>query len=53
MEYANVMIEGAYQGADGIRRFFADVVDTAPDFRITIRRLERWDDRVLGFCASA
>ncbi len=50
MENANVMIEGAYEGADGIRRFFADVLDTAPDFRITIERLESiGTDRVLGF----
>ena len=47
---ANVMMEGAYEGADGIRRFFADVLDTAPDFRITIERLESiGTDRVLGF----
>ena len=50
MENANTPIEGAYEGADGIRRFFADVLDTAPDFRITIERLESiGTDRVLGF----
>src|SRR6185503_753157 len=50
MENANVAMEGAYEGADGIRRFFADVLDTAPDFRITIERLESiGTDRVLGF----
>src|SRR3954462_8620211 len=50
MENANAPIEGAYEGADGIRRFFADVLDTAPDFRITIERLESIEtDRVLGF----
>jgi len=50
MENANVAMEGAYEGADGIRRFFADVLDTAPDFRITIERLESiGTDRVLRF----
>ena len=50
MENANAPIEGAYEGADGIRRFFADMLDTAPDFRITIERLESiGTDRVLGF----
>jgi hypothetical protein len=50
MENPVAPIEGAYEGADGIRRFFADVLDTAPDFRITIDRLESiGTDRVLGF----
>jgi hypothetical protein len=50
MENVNAPIEGAYKGADGIRRFFADMLDTAPDFRITIERLESIGaDRVLGF----
>src|SRR4051794_17306212 len=50
MENVNAPIEGAYEGTDGIRRFFADMLDTAPDFRITIERLESiGTDRVLGF----
>ena len=50
MENPVAPIEGAYEGSDGIRRFFADVLDTAPDFRITIERLESiGTDRVLGF----
>jgi ketosteroid isomerase-like protein len=50
MENPMAPIEGAYEGSDGIRRFFADVLDTAPDFRITIERLESiGTDRVLGF----
>jgi hypothetical protein len=31
---------GVYEGPDGIRRFFADLADTSPDFRISIVRLE-------------
>ena len=50
MENPVAAIQGAYEGSDGIRRFFADVLDTAPDFRITIERLESiGTDRVLGF----
>src|SRR6185503_15081003 len=50
MENPVTAIEGAYEGSDGIRRFFADVLDTGPDFRITIERLESiGTDRVLGF----
>jgi SnoaL-like domain len=33
-------VAGAYDGREGIRRFFADIADTAPDFKITIERLE-------------
>jgi hypothetical protein len=43
-------IEGVYEGADGVRRYFADVLDAGPDFRVTIERLEPVAvDRVLGF----
>ena len=50
MENPVMAIEGAYQGSDGIRRFFADVLDTGPDFRVTIESLESiGTDRVLGF----
>jgi ketosteroid isomerase-like protein len=39
-----------YEGADGIRRFFADVGDTGPDFHLTIERVEAiGPDRVLTF----
>ena len=50
MENPVAAIQGAYEGSDGIRRFFADVLDTSPDFRVTIERLESiGTDRVLGF----
>jgi ketosteroid isomerase-like protein len=43
-------LEGAHEGADGIRRFFADIQDSAPDFRLDLERLEvLGPDRVLGF----
>jgi hypothetical protein len=43
-------VGGAYEGAEGIGRFFADVADAAPDFTLTIERLEAvGKDRVLAF----
>ena len=32
-------IAGVYEGADGIRRFFADIEDAGPDFRLRPRTL--------------
>ena len=47
---ATVAVEGAYAGPSGIRRFFADVQDTAPDFWLEVERLEAvGPDRVLAF----
>ena len=43
-------VAGVYEGPDGIRRFFADLGDTSPDFKITTERLEAvGTDRVLAF----
>jgi ketosteroid isomerase-like protein len=43
-------VTGTYDGPDGIRRFFADVGDTGPDFQLTIERVEAvGPDRVLTF----
>src|SRR4051794_37201518 len=43
-------IEGVYEGEGGIRRFFSDVVDAGPDFRVTVERLQPvGSDRVIGF----
>ena len=50
LEGPTTPIEGVSEGADGIRRYFADIFDAGPDFRITIERLEPVGaDRVLGF----
>ncbi len=47
---ALVALEGAHEGAAGIRRFFADIADAAPDFWLEVERLEAvGPDRVLGF----
>ena len=43
-------IEGVYEGADAIRRFFANIQDTSPDFRIEVERLDSIaPNRVLAF----
>ena len=43
-------VAGAYDGPDGIRRFFTDIGDAAPDFKIVIEHLEAvGPDRVLAF----
>ena len=42
-------VEGVYEGADAIRRYFSDIDDTIPDFRLTIERLQPIGaDRVLA-----
>lgn len=39
-----------YSGADGIRRFFTDIEDAGPDFRIEVQRVQAIDDgNVLAF----
>ena len=43
-------VGGAYDGPNGIRRFFTDIADASPDFKIVIESLEAvGPDRVLGF----
>ena len=43
-------VGGAYDGPEGIRRFFTDIGDAAPDFKIVIESLEAvGPDRVFGF----
>ena len=43
-------VAGVYEGADGIRRFFADIEDAGPDFRLDPERLEAvGGERVLAF----
>jgi ketosteroid isomerase-like protein len=43
-------VVGVYEGAVGIRRFFADIEDASPDFRLDLERLEAaGGERVLAF----
>jgi ketosteroid isomerase-like protein len=47
-------IGGAYEGVDAIRRFFADIEDTSPDFRLDLERVEAIGaDRVLAFLRTS
>ena len=42
-------VGGVYEGRDAIRRFWADISDTAPDFRLEIDGMESIsDDQVLA-----
>jgi ketosteroid isomerase-like protein len=38
------MVGAQYLGADGIRRFFTDIEDTGPDFRIEVQRVQAIGD---------
>ena len=50
LETPMAAVGGVYEGIDGIRRFFADVEDSAPDFRIELDGVEEVDSkRVLAF----
>jgi hypothetical protein len=43
-------VEGAYEGREAISRFFADLMDTLPDFRLSIESAEPiGDTRLLAF----
>ena len=43
-------VGGVYEGIDGIRRYFTDIEDAAPDFRIELDGVEEVDSkRVLAF----
>jgi ketosteroid isomerase-like protein len=45
-----VALTGVYEGPEGIRRFFSDIEDAAPDFHIEVERIEALsDERVLAF----
>ena len=47
-------IGGRTKGLDGIRRFFADIEDAAPDFRLELERVVAiGSDRVLAFVLAS
>jgi ketosteroid isomerase-like protein len=44
------MAGAEYLGADGIKRFFTDIEDIGPDFRIEVQRVQAIaDSKVLAF----
>ncbi len=50
LETPMAAVGGVFEGIDGIARFFTDIEDAAPDFRIELDRVEAVDDkRVLAF----
>ena len=50
VQLSTPMVGGVYDGAIGMRRFFADLEDAAPGFRITLERIDPVGaDRVLAF----
>src|SRR5258708_6235056 len=47
-------VGGAYEGIDGIGRFFADIEDAGPDFRIELDGVEEVDSkRVIAFLRTS
>ncbi len=43
-------VAGVYEGPEGTRRFFSDIEDAGPDFRIEIERMEAFSaERVRAF----
>jgi len=50
LETPMAAVGGVYEGIDGIRRYFTDIEDAAPDFRIELDGVEEVDSkRVLAF----
>jgi hypothetical protein len=47
-------VGGVYEGIDGIRRFFTDIEDAGPDFRIELDGVEEVDSkRVIAFIRTS
>jgi ketosteroid isomerase-like protein len=47
-------VGGVYEGTDDIRRYFADIEDTAPDFRIELDGVEEVDSkRIIAFLRTS
>jgi ketosteroid isomerase-like protein len=42
-------VGGVYEGPGGIRRFFSDVEDAAPDFHLHVESVRPVDDALLAF----
>src|ERR1700683_3601118 len=50
LETPMAAVGGVYEGIDGIRRFFTDIEEAAPDFRIELDGAEEVDSkRVIAF----
>jgi ketosteroid isomerase-like protein len=54
LETPMAAVGGVYEGIDGIRRFFADIEEAAPDFRIELDGVEEVDSkRVIAFLRTS
>jgi ketosteroid isomerase-like protein len=54
LETPMAAVGGVYEGIDGIRRFFTDVEDAAPDYRMELDGVEEVDSkRVLAFLRTS
>ena len=54
LETPMAAVGGVYEGIDGIRRYFTDIEDAAPDFRIELDGVEEVDSkRVLAFLRNS
>jgi hypothetical protein len=54
LETPMAAVGGVYEGADGIRRYFTDIQDAAPDFRIELDGVEEVDSkRAIAFLRTS
>ena len=54
LETPMAAIGGVYEGIDGIRRYFTDIEDAAPDFRIELDGVEEVDSkRLIAFLRTS
>ena len=54
LETPMAAVGGVYEGTDGIRRFFTDINEAGPDFRIELDGVEELDSRrVLAFLRTS
>ena len=54
LETPMAAVGGVYEGIDGIRRYFADIEDAAPDFRIELDGVQGVDSkRVIAFLRTS
>jgi ketosteroid isomerase-like protein len=54
LETPMAAVGGVYEGIDGIRRYFADIEDAGPDFRIELDGVEEVDSkRVIAFIRTS
>jgi ketosteroid isomerase-like protein len=54
LETPLAVVGGVYEGVDGIRRFFSDIEEAGPDFRIELDSVEEVDSkRLIAFMRTS